>query len=164
MRPRCEATSDEVLGWVGTCLDMTARRAAEEAVVAASERFRIAFDNAPIGMGLVTPDGEWLQVNAAFCRLLGYPEEELLTLNLADLTVPATRRSGSTRPTRRAARRRYLRADGTPLWVCGEHHARPRRAPASRSTTSSRSRTSATASRPSGSCAGSPTTTPSPGS
>ena len=46
----------QAVGWVGTCLDLTDRKAAEAAVVAASERFRVAFDNAPIGMGLVTPE------------------------------------------------------------------------------------------------------------
>ena len=89
---------------------MTARKTAEEAVVAAGERFRAAFDNAPIGMGLVTPDGEWLQVNAAFSRLLGYSEEELLSLNLAELTVPgdATVQVDETEETRHESR--YLRS------------------------------------------------------
>jgi diguanylate cyclase (GGDEF)-like protein/PAS domain S-box-containing protein len=105
------------VGWVGTCLDLTARKAAEEAVVAVGERFRAAFDNAPIGMGLVTPDGEWLQVNAAFCRLLGYNEDELLSLSLAELTVPgdATVQVDETEETRHESR--YLRADGSTLWV-----------------------------------------------
>ena len=110
---------------------MTARKTAEQAVAAASERFRVAFDNAPIGMGLVTPDGGWLQVNAAFCRLLGYTEEELLKLSLADLTVPgdATIQVDESEETR--SETRYLRADGTPLWVAAEHDARARRRPGS---------------------------------
>jgi diguanylate cyclase (GGDEF)-like protein/PAS domain S-box-containing protein len=105
------------VGWVGTCLDLTARKAAEAAVVAASERFRVAFDNAPIGMALVTPDGEWLQVNAAFCRLLGYEEDELLALNLADLTVPADATVQVDEAEEMRHETRYLAADGTPLWV-----------------------------------------------
>ncbi len=108
---------DLVTGWVGTCLDLTARKAAEEAVVAASERFRAAFDNAPIGMGLVTPEGEWLQINAAFCRLLGYPEEELLTLNLADLTVPGDATVQVDQADETRSETRYRRSDGTALWV-----------------------------------------------
>jgi diguanylate cyclase (GGDEF)-like protein/PAS domain S-box-containing protein len=109
--------SGKAVGWVGTCLDLTGRRAAEEAVVAAGERFRAAFDNAPIGMGLVTPDGEWLQVNAALCRLLGYEEPELLSLNLAELTVPgdATVQVDEAEETRHESR--YLRSDGSTLWV-----------------------------------------------
>lgn len=108
---------ESIVGWVGTCLDMTARREAEAAVVAAAERFRAAFDNAPIGMGLATSDGRWLEVNPALSRLLGYTEEELLTINLADLTVPgdATVRIGGPGSTR--SETRYLRADGTILWV-----------------------------------------------
>lgn len=108
---------DSVVGWVGTCLDMTARRLAEEALVAAGERFRAAFDNAPIGMGLVGTDGSWIEVNASLSRLLGYTEEELLTINLADLTVPgdATVRVDEDEVTR--SETRYLRADGSHLWV-----------------------------------------------
>ena len=33
----------------------------------ANERFRLAFDGAPIGMALVGVDGRWLQVNPALC-------------------------------------------------------------------------------------------------
>ena len=50
--------------WVGTCLDFTARKEADDAVARAAERFRVAFDNAPIGMALLTPDGRWFQVKS----------------------------------------------------------------------------------------------------
>jgi len=45
------------------------------------------FEHAPIGTCLVDPEGELIHANAAFCALVGYPAEELLTLNLADLEV-----------------------------------------------------------------------------
>jgi diguanylate cyclase (GGDEF)-like protein/PAS domain S-box-containing protein len=109
--------SGEVIGWLGTCLDMTARRQSEAAGLAALQRFRAAFDNAPIGMGLVTPHGEWLQVNAAFCRLLGYDADELLTLNLADLTVPGDATVQVDEAEEMRHETRYLRADGAALWV-----------------------------------------------
>jgi len=105
-----------VVGWIGTCVDLTPHRSPVGGA-GADERFRVAFDNAPIGMGLVQPDGHWLQVNAAFCRLLGYSEEELMALTLADLTVPgdATIHADESEETR--SETRYLRADGSPLWV-----------------------------------------------
>jgi diguanylate cyclase (GGDEF)-like protein/PAS domain S-box-containing protein len=108
--------SGELIGFIGTCLDLTARKEAEEAVLAAGERFRAAFENAPIGMGLVTQDGEWLEVNAAFCRLLGYEEEEFLTLNLADLTVPGDATVMVDEEEMRHETR-YLRSDGSALWA-----------------------------------------------
>jgi PAS domain S-box-containing protein len=50
------------------------------------ERFRSAFDSASIGKALVGLDGQWLRVNQALCRLLGYSAEELLQCNFQSLT------------------------------------------------------------------------------
>ena len=46
----------------------------------AAELFRTAFREAPIGMCLVAPDGGFLEVNAAFCRMMGYPPDDLVRL------------------------------------------------------------------------------------
>jgi diguanylate cyclase (GGDEF)-like protein/PAS domain S-box-containing protein len=105
-----------VIGWIGACIDVTAHRAGDGADKG-DGLYRIAFDNAPIGMGLVRPDGSWLQVNAAFCRLLGYTQAELMTLRLADLTVPGDAIVQADESAEARSETRYLRADGTAIWV-----------------------------------------------
>ncbi len=52
------------------------------------ERFRRMFEEAPIGITLVSPDGRCLQVNRSLCEILGYPEAELLKLSFQDITHP----------------------------------------------------------------------------
>ncbi len=52
------------------------------------ERFAETFGPSNVGMALASPDGRFLQVNAAFCCLLGYTEAELLQVNFADVTHP----------------------------------------------------------------------------
>lgn len=42
------------------------------------ERFRSAFDYAPIGIALVSSNGVWLKVNRAMCQILGYDKDEFL--------------------------------------------------------------------------------------
>ena len=44
------------------------------------------FDNAAIGMAVVSMDGSWLQVNEALCKLLGYSEQELRATSFQRLT------------------------------------------------------------------------------
>jgi diguanylate cyclase (GGDEF)-like protein/PAS domain S-box-containing protein len=78
----------EVLGWVGTCLDLTDRKEAERAILHESERFRAAFDDAPIGMALVAPDGTFLRVNQSLSAILGYSEADLLQRSFQELTHP----------------------------------------------------------------------------
>ncbi len=46
------------------------------------------FDQAAIGMAVVSVDGSWLQVNDALCALLGYSEQELRATSFQRLTHP----------------------------------------------------------------------------
>lgn len=73
---------------VATGLDITDRLAAEADLRQAQERFRLAFDNAPIGMCLLSPDGRFVQVNRALGETLGRTQTELLDLNVADVAHP----------------------------------------------------------------------------
>jgi diguanylate cyclase (GGDEF)-like protein/PAS domain S-box-containing protein len=52
------------------------------------ERFESGFLNAPIGMAVVDMNGAWLQVNAALCRIIGYPESDLKATTLDAITHP----------------------------------------------------------------------------
>lgn len=52
-------------------------------------KFKTIFDQAAIGIALVTPDeGRFLQVNKKLCEILGYTESELLELGFAEITFP----------------------------------------------------------------------------
>lgn len=71
-----------------TLVDISERERIEAELRASEERFRGAFQNAAIGMALVTPNGRLLQVNDALCRMLGYAEQDLLAQNCQSLTHP----------------------------------------------------------------------------
>jgi len=68
--------------------DITTRRQAEDQLRESEERFLRAFENAPIGMALVGPDGRWLKVNRALCGMVGYSEAELMLSDFQHLTHP----------------------------------------------------------------------------
>ncbi|MFM9107690.1 MAG: PAS domain S-box protein [Chloroflexota bacterium] len=53
--------------------------------------FASAFQHAPIGMAVTTPEGAVLDVNPAFCRMLGRGRDDLLGAAIGDLTHPAER-------------------------------------------------------------------------
>ncbi len=61
---------------------------ADSALRESEERFRGMFAAAGTGIAISTPDGRYLQVNAAYCQMLGYTEDELLKRNFASLTHP----------------------------------------------------------------------------
>jgi diguanylate cyclase (GGDEF)-like protein/PAS domain S-box-containing protein len=56
------------------------------------ERFKSAFENAPIGMALASVQagefGRYLQVNAAMSELTGYSQDELLAMSGPEITHP----------------------------------------------------------------------------
>jgi PAS domain S-box-containing protein len=60
----------------------------EQVLRESEERFRLAFEGAPIGMALVGLDGRFLRVNRALCSLVGYTAEELTALTFHQITHP----------------------------------------------------------------------------
>lgn len=67
---------------------VTARDRANEELRASEERFRHAFEYAPIGMAMVALDGRWMDVNKSLCDMLGYSRDELLDTSFVELTHP----------------------------------------------------------------------------
>jgi len=89
------------------------------------QRFRNAFQNAPIGMALVGMDGRFLDVNAALCQLLGYSPEQLSLITVQEVTHPldvegmmaGTRQLLAGETARFQTEQRYLRAGGHAGWA-----------------------------------------------
>ena len=87
---------------------------------ASEERFRAAFEGAPIGMGLSTVNGRWLEVNDALCELLGRSQTQLLRQPLWELSHTsdrenerdAVRRLLRDRPLFDQSEKRFMRPDG----------------------------------------------------
>jgi PAS domain S-box-containing protein len=90
-----------------------------------ADLFENAFHNAAIGMALVGLDGRFLKVNGAFCRLVGFPPERMLALDFQTLTHPQDLNADLALLGRLTAGdipnyemdKRYLRADGSTVWV-----------------------------------------------
>jgi len=104
--------------------DITDRRRAEEELRRTNELFRSAFEEAPGGMCLVSPEGRFLRVNNAFCTMLERPESELPGMAFMDVTHPEDRSAsrewvgkilaGEEVP--KTLEKRYLRKSGHVLW------------------------------------------------
>ncbi len=51
-------------------------------------RFQNAFEHSALGLALVSTTGQWLSVNAALCRIVGYSSAELTAMTFQDITHP----------------------------------------------------------------------------
>ncbi len=99
--------------------------ALEHALRESEELYRSTFENAPIGLAHVSPEGKWLRVNRQLCDILGYSQEELLNLTFHDVTHPedlaqsiaAAEDLLAGRSDRFSGRKRCLRKDGLIVWV-----------------------------------------------
>lgn len=68
--------------------DITERLAMEEKLRKGEQLFRLTLDNAPIGISLAYLTGKYININPAYCKLLGYTKEELLSMSHLDITHP----------------------------------------------------------------------------
>ena len=91
----------------------------------ARESFRLAFENAPIGMAIATLELRWVRVNQSLCEILGYSQEQLLSTSVTELThaddvrhaVDAAARMLAGTASRYETEKRYIHASGKIVWV-----------------------------------------------
>jgi len=75
-----------VVGASAISRDITEQKRAEAALRESEERFRRIFEEGPLGVALVGKDYQFLKVNSALCRMVGYSEAELLQRSFVDIT------------------------------------------------------------------------------
>ena len=96
----------------------------EKALRANAEKFQYVFDNSVVGQSITLPSGE-INVNKAFCEMLGYSRAELLSRKWQDLThtddIELTNRAltpllaGNQDAIRFT--KRYIHKDGSTIWA-----------------------------------------------
>jgi PAS domain S-box-containing protein len=100
------------------------RQLEDQLVLIESERlFKGIFEQGPLAMTIIARDHRLLKVNQGFYRTLGYSEQELMSVKLADIvfpddvesTVVTVDRSLGGASSIYQTTRRYLKRDGSPV-------------------------------------------------
>ncbi len=120
-----ERTADLATANVKLREEIAGRRQTELALGESEERFQLAFEESPWGMTIISPDGSWLQVNRAFCEMLGYSSDELIGMSSAQVTHPDDLQWNSELARQLVEgeipsfnfEKRYVRKDGRLVWA-----------------------------------------------
>jgi PAS domain S-box-containing protein len=109
--------------------DITEKVLSEESLIESENRFRRAFEDSAIGMGLTAIDkehtGKWIKVNKSLCSMLGYTQDELLSKTFMEIThlddvakgLAAHNGVLSGESDTYRVEKRYIHKDGSIVWI-----------------------------------------------
>jgi len=80
-----EGNPDEVMVMLQDVTDLEVLRRSQSELRESEERFRSIFENAGAAIVTVSAHGKLLQINEAFCKMLGYSKEELSHKSIFDV-------------------------------------------------------------------------------
>src|SRR5436853_5567592 len=110
----------------GVDRDLTERTRAAVALRERDEMLRATFEQAAVGITLLSRELRFLRVNDRFCEILGYSQEELASMGLRDVNPPESltetldfrqRLAAGEIPGRELREKELVRKDGTRVWV-----------------------------------------------
>ena len=122
----CSGIRADGLGVDGTIVvtarNITRRKRAELALQKAQQRFRSAFEHAPMCVAVLSAEGRIVDINPSGCTLLGRPHDLLVGTNFDSVVHIDDRRLFCDLLTRHPSRHqrfehRLVRGDGTVLWT-----------------------------------------------
>jgi PAS domain S-box-containing protein len=95
-----------------------------EALRESEERFRLAFENASVGICLVDMEGRFTRINRRMAEIFGYSPDELTGMSVNDITHPEDvdrspefiRKALAGEATTGELEKRYFRKNGEPIW------------------------------------------------
>ena len=93
------------------------------ALLDTGELWQLTMQHSPVGMALMSPQGDFLTANVALCEMLGYEADELATMSFQDVTHPddlagdlsLVRRTLAGEISSFRVTKRYCRSDGSIL-------------------------------------------------
>ncbi|MBF0318862.1 MAG: PAS domain S-box protein, partial [Nitrospirae bacterium] len=98
-RYMCKDGSYKILSWSGgpaidgniyaNARDVTQQKIMEERLLESEYRFRVIFDETPIGIVITeAATGKFVHVNKAYCNIVGYCHDEIVNYTFQDITHP----------------------------------------------------------------------------
>jgi|GEM_PF-2670249 len=117
--------NETVVGAVVVFSERNCAAAAERAICESEHKFRSIYEQSSLGMAILGADGHYIAANEMLCRMLGYEEHELIGRSFLDVTHPDDEQAGEAYWGRDLGgggdscgnEKRYLRKDGSVLWV-----------------------------------------------
>lgn len=108
----------------GVTRDVTERKQAEKELQESKELFSSIFNQTTVGIAQCDLNANFTLVNDRYCEIVGRSKEELYQLRLYDITHPEDLPANIPLLERTATEgipfkieKRYMQADGTPVWV-----------------------------------------------
>jgi PAS domain S-box-containing protein len=132
-QPLCDP-SGGLLGHIGTVVDITDRKEAEQELERSRLEYQSAFESDALAKAqLDLTTARFLRVNPQLCDLTGYSEEELLERSFLDLTHPDDREAElealldmiAGREIHFRREKRYVRKDGAVIWISLDAKPKP---------------------------------------